>query len=78
MWFYRGSRKPVAHWFDPAATISLCKQLKPGKSGVAWRHPIHDQHVPQCRHCKSKLRERKTSPDPSLPTGVKDEGGIGT
>ncbi len=70
MWFYRGARKPVAHWVDPGAEASLCGRLKPDRRGVAWRHPLHDQHVPQCRHCQDKLRERKPS------GGVKNEGGV--
>lgn len=76
MWFYRGSRKPVAHWFDPAAMASLCGHLRPDARGVAARHPLHDQHVPQCRHCKVKLTERK-GPPPE-PSGVKNIGGLDT
>jgi hypothetical protein len=72
-WFYRGSKKPLAHWFDPGAEVSLCKMLKPDLRGVAWRHPQHDRHVPRCTHCASKLNARSTSIDP--PPGVKDEGG---
>lgn len=76
MWFYKGSRKPIAHWFDPAAETSLCKRLKPDARGVAARHPLHDRHVPQCQLCKDKLNERKSPPP--VPDGVKNVGGIDT
>ncbi len=72
MWFYRGgTRTLIAHWFDPGAEASLCTRLKPDVKGVAWRHPMHDQHIPQCRHCNDRLAARKMN----LP-GVKDKGGV--
>jgi hypothetical protein len=70
MWFYRGTsgKKTIAHWFDPGAETSLCGRLKPDQAGVAWRHPVHDQHVSQCRHCYDKLAERKAKDSPTRPS----------
>lgn len=77
MWFYRGgTRKLIAHWFDPAAIASLCQRLKPDSRGVAARHPLHDQHIPQCQLCKDRIAARKKVATPvPPPVGVVIKGG---
>jgi len=69
-WFYRGARKPMAHWFDSGEDGPLCGRLKPRPDGFAWRHPSHDRHVPFCGHCEALLAARK-----ALLGGVDQESG---
>jgi hypothetical protein len=70
-WFYRGASKiPTAHWFDPGAEVSLCTKLRPDSKGVAWRHPVHDQHIGQCKLCHEKLSARKKSSKDALQEDV--------
>lgn len=56
-WFYRGSRKPVAHWIFHAGNGPLCGRLKPRADGFVWRHPSHDRHIPKCTHCLVMLKK---------------------
>ena len=51
--------------------MSLCQRLKPDAKGVAWRHPMHDQHIPQCRHCNDRIAARKLK----TAAGVTSKGG---
>ncbi len=76
MWFYRGSRKPIAHWFDPAAVGPLCGRLKPRADGFVWRHPSHDRRIPLCLHCQSILTARKAEKATAKPDGVQAESAV--
>ena len=51
-WFYKGKSgaTPVAHWIFHVEEVPACGRLKP--SWFVWRHHIHDQHIPKCKHCQ--------------------------